>query len=197
MLHIDEIKLRVATSEDKLPLYSLLTTDEEWTKFNGPYFPYSTPTLEEFESGMFKRLCEGIDALLIEFQGEVIGSVSYYWEDQRTRWLEVGVIIYDSRYWNKGVGRKALIPWITHLFNTLEIARVGLTTWSGNPRMVACAQSIGMTLEARLRKVRYFQGQYYDSVKLGVLREEWVELQCNEFSYQGADTRPHICNGDK
>ncbi len=67
----------------------------------------------------------------------------------------------------RGIGRKALVPWITHLFDTLEIERVGLTTWSGNPRMVACAESIGMTLEARLRKVRYFQGQYYDSIKLG------------------------------
>lgn len=174
MLYNDNITLRVATSEDKEPLYSLITSDEEWTKFNGPYFPYITPTIKEFEANLFKRLCDGVDALVIDYKGEAIGSVSYYWEDKRTRWLEVGVIIYDSRYWSKGVGRKALIPWITHLFDTLEIERVGLTTWSGNPRMVACAQSIGMTLEARLRKVRYFQGQYYDSIKLGVIREEWM-----------------------
>lgn len=173
MPHMDNITIRVATFEDKEPLYSLIISDEEWTKFNGPYLPYSTPTAEEFESGLFKRLCDGTDALVIDYEGDAIGSVSYYWEDERTRWLEVGVIIYDSRFWSKGIGRKALIPWITHLFNTLEIERVGLTTWSGNPRMVACAKSIGMTVEAQLRKVRYFQGQYFDSIKLGVIREEW------------------------
>nr|MCX4136420.1 GNAT family N-acetyltransferase [Vibrio parahaemolyticus]MCX4136492.1 GNAT family N-acetyltransferase [Vibrio parahaemolyticus]MCZ6386917.1 GNAT family N-acetyltransferase [Vibrio parahaemolyticus]MCZ6386980.1 GNAT family N-acetyltransferase [Vibrio parahaemolyticus] len=29
--------------------------------------------------------------------------------------------------------------------------------------------------EARLRKVRYYNGEYYDSVKYGVLRSEWSE----------------------
>ncbi|WP_461538784.1 GNAT family N-acetyltransferase [Spongorhabdus nitratireducens] len=170
-----EVTLRKATPADKIPLYKLLTSDEAWTEFNGPYFPYSTPTLEEFETGLFSRLSAGDTGLIIDVEGESVGSVSYYWEDERTRWLEVGVIIYDSSRWNQGLGRKALIPWITHLFNTLEIARVGLTTWSGNPRMIACAESIGMKLEARLRKVRYYNGEYYDSVKLGVLREEWFD----------------------
>ncbi len=90
MLYNDNIILRVATSEDKEPLYSLITADEEWTKFNGPYFPYFKPTINEFETNLFKRLCDGIDALVIDYKGEAIGSVSYYWEDKRTRWLEVG-----------------------------------------------------------------------------------------------------------
>ena len=68
---------------------------------------------------------------------------------------------------------RALPQWISHLFSVLEIERVGLTTWSGNPRMMACAEKLGFQQEARLRKVRYYQGEYYDSVKYGVLRSEW------------------------
>lgn len=49
-----------------------------------------------------------------------------------------------------------------------------MTTWSGNPRMMALARKLGFQQEARLRKVRYYQGEYYDSVKFGVLRDEWV-----------------------
>ena len=33
-----------------------------------------------------------------------------------------------AHQWGKGIGRKALVPWVTHLFNTLEIERVGMTT---------------------------------------------------------------------
>lgn len=179
MLKNEDILLRKATPAEKDDLYALVTTNEEWTKYNGPYFPYATPSPAEFEQGLFRRLCDGKHARLIEYQGQVVGSVTYYWEDKRTRWLEIGVIIYDHAYWNRGIGRKALIPWITHLFATLEIARVGLTTWSGNPGMMACAKSIDMQLEARLRKVRYHQGVYYDSIKMGVLRDEWFDAHRN------------------
>ncbi|ELR64421.1 hypothetical protein C942_02444 [Photobacterium marinum] len=41
--------------------------------------------------------------------------------------------------------------------------------------MMACAEKLGLQQEARLRKVRYYQGHYYDSVKYGVLRSEWEE----------------------
>ena len=139
--------------------------------------PYHTPTKEEFKNNIFQRLLAGKDMLLITIRNKPIGSVSYYWECESTRWLEVGVIIYNSDYWSQGIGRKALIPWISHLFSTLEIERVGLTTWSGNPRMMACAEKLGLHQEALLRKVRYYQGKYFDSVKYGVLRSEWE--QCN------------------
>ena len=169
----ENITLRKAVESDKQYLFDLITSDEEWTKLNGPYFPYSTPSFCEFEDGLYKKLHEGKEALLIEFENRPVGSVSCYWENEKTRWLEAGIVIYDHNCWGNKIGRKALIPWITHLFNTREIARVGMTTWSGNPRMMACANSIGLKLEATLRKVRYHQGFYYDSVKYGVLREEW------------------------
>ena len=168
--------LRKAVESDKEYLYELITSDEKWTKFNGPYFPYSTPSFSDFEGNLYTKLSEGREALLIEFEHLPVGSVSCYWENEKTRWLEAGIVIYDHNCWGNKIGRKALILWLTHLFNTHEIARVGMTTWSGNPGMMACAKSLGLKLEATLRKVRYHQGFYYDSVKYGVLREEWFEL---------------------
>jgi len=169
----DDITLRPAEPDELQNIYQLMTKDLEWTKFNGPYFGYSTPSISQFEQTTFQRLLAGDDILLIEFSGRVIGSVNYYWECEATRWLEAGIVIYDSECWCKGIGQKALTPWIDHLFRTKEIERVGMTTWSGNPRMMACAEKMGFKQEARLRKVRFYQGVYYDSVKYGVLREEW------------------------
>ena len=170
------VQLRKASDHDKVTLFELITTHTEWLAFNGPYIPYEPPTMQSFENRLFKRLKQGDEALLVEFNSEVVGTVSFYWVDERTRWLEVGIVIYDSNYWGQQVGRRALIAWVTHIFNNYEVERVGLTTWSGNPRMIASAQAIGMQVEARLRKVRYYNGVYYDSVKLGVLREEWAEI---------------------
>ena len=169
-----DIVLRKSEDADKRPFYDLVTRDMTWKEYDGPYFPFTSPPYEKFiESQFWKRLCEGTNARLIEYQGKVVGIVTFYWESEATRWLEIGIVIYSPDDWSKGIGRKALTPWITHLFDTKEIARVGLTTWSGNPRMIKCAQALGMRLEGTIRKVRYHNGVYYDSVKLGVLREEW------------------------
>jgi len=42
--------------------------------------------------------------------------------------------------------------------------------------MIRLAQKIGMIEEGRIRKVRFWQNQYWDSVKFGILRDEWSEL---------------------
>jgi RimJ/RimL family protein N-acetyltransferase len=55
----------------------------------------------------------------------------------------------------------------------MPLVRIGLTTWSGNQRMIRCAEKLGMKLEGRLRKCRFYNGEYYDSIRMGVLREEW------------------------
>lgn len=30
-----------------------------------------------------------------------------------------------------------------------------------------------MIMEGRMRKCRYYNGEYYDSIRMGILREEW------------------------
>tara|TARA_Y100001956_G_scaffold77901_1_gene88925 strand:- start:641 stop:1180 length:540 start_codon:yes stop_codon:yes gene_type:complete len=172
---MDNISIRPAQPDELDLLYQLVTSNSEWTKFNGPYFGYSTPTIEQYTQAAFARLVEGKEAQLITIDNKPVGSVTSYWECEETRWLEAGIVIYDEQFWGKGIAYHALPLWVEHLFATFEIERVGLTTWSGNPRMMSCASKLGFTQEACLRKVRYYQGIYYDSIKYGVLRSEWLE----------------------
>ncbi|KFI11381.1 acetyltransferase [Vibrio sp. B183] len=167
------VLIRPAVLDDLVCLYELQTKHTEWTLYDGPYFPYSPPTLEAYKDSAFVRLIEGKDMQVITYKGKPVGTVGCYWECEETRWLEAGVSIYDSRYWGRGIASRALAQWVTFLFANYKIERVGLTTWSGNPRMMSCASKLGFKQEACLRSVRYFQGIYYDSVKYGVLRSEW------------------------
>ncbi|OOE32200.1 GNAT family N-acetyltransferase [Salinivibrio kushneri] len=169
-----EVEIRLAKEDELEFLHYLVISNDEWTKFNGPYFPYSHPSLEQFEKSSFKRLLNGSDLQLVTVDDVPVGTVNCYWECEETRWLEAGIIIYDSAYWGKGVAARAIPLWVTYLFNTKEIERVGMTTWSGNPRMMSLALKLGFQQEARLRKVRYYEGKYYDSVKYGMLRSEWL-----------------------
>ena len=103
--------------------------------------------------------------------------LSYYFEDEQKKWLEVGIVLHEAHNWSRGIGTRALELWITHIFDSLPLVRVGLTTWSGNERMIRVGEKLGMKMEARIRKVRYYDGNYYDSIRMGILREEWETLE--------------------
>lgn len=167
------IGIRPAREDELTFIFSLITKHDEWTQFNAPYFPYPHPSLEQFEKTSFQRLLKGLDLQLITVNDIPVGTVNCYWECEETRWLEAGIVIYDPNDWGKGIAAIAVPLWVSYLFQTKDIERVGMTTWSGNPRMMSLAQKLGFQQEGRLRKVRYYQDKYYDSVKYGVLRSEW------------------------
>jgi RimJ/RimL family protein N-acetyltransferase len=105
--------------------------------------------------------------------GTSIGTVTRYWADERSHWLEVGVGIYRAGQWGKGYGTEALALWADYLFESMPLRRVGLRTWSGNPRMMRLARRLGFTLEARFRETYGARGRVYDRVAFGLLRREW------------------------
>ncbi|WP_132744690.1 GNAT family N-acetyltransferase [Scopulibacillus darangshiensis] len=152
----------------------------EWKKWDAPYFPLEWISYDAYveKKKMQAALCK-TSQMAIVADNNVIGMVSYYWEHKASNWLEAGIVIYDTRYWNGGYGTEAMTLWVGHLFTTMPLVRVGITTWSGNKRMMRTAEKIGMQLEGRLRKCRYYNGKYYDSIRMGMLREEWDNLQEN------------------
>lgn len=110
---------------------------------------------------------------MITVDGTFIGTVGCYWIDKNTDWLETGIVIYDPTYWNGGYGTEAYKLWIDYLFDHTALHRLGMSTWSGNYRMMKVAKHIGMQGEARIRQARQVDGQYCDAIKMGILRSEW------------------------
>ena len=146
-------------------------------EMDAPYFPFSMQEYSSYKEKVQTRLQEEpLSNLIIENNGQIIGKVGFYWEHKPTRWLEMGIVIYNPTYWNGGYGTEALTLYRDLLFEKMEIGRVGLTTWSGNERMMKVAEKIGMSLEGRMRKCRYYNGTYYDSIRMGMIREEWEAL---------------------
>lgn len=172
-----ELAIQPIKQGDLYRLWELIYKDEapEWKKWDAPYFPHESMSYEKFTRHAASFLDQE-SRWVITIEGIVCGMVSYYFEDEENRWLEMGIVIHESQHWGKGLGTRALRLWMNHIFNTLPIVRVGLTTWSGNERMIRVGEKLGMTMEARIRKVRYYEGSYYDSIRMGILREEWENL---------------------
>jgi RimJ/RimL family protein N-acetyltransferase len=171
------VRLRLINEDDLYTLWEMSVKEEkpEWKKWDAPYYPHTQKTFEEFLKNKDYWL-QSESVLGIVVNDELIGMVSYYWEHEPSLWLEMGIVIYKPEYWSGGYGTEAITQWINRLFKKMPLVRVGYTTWSGNKRMIKVGEKLGMTMEARIRKVRYYNGEYYDSIRMGILREEWEAL---------------------
>ncbi|UTR06881.1 GNAT family N-acetyltransferase [Alkalihalobacillus sp. LMS6] len=171
----NELEIRPINESDLATLWELIYKDEqpEWKQWDAPYFPHQSMSYESFLAKKDSWVNQS-DRWVITVDQDICGTVSYYYEDVQQHWLEMGIIFYQAQRWGKGLGTRALRLWIDHLFQTTDHVRVGLTTWSGNTRMIHAAERLGMKLEARIRNVRYYNGHYYDSIRMGLLREEWA-----------------------
>ena len=176
----DKLCLKMVSINDLKELWEISfgpKADLEWMKFNGPYFNDPVLSWEEFSTGYGKSIVESsmVNAIIVD--SRIVGLVTAYWADGKLKqWLEVGIVIYDEKMWGKGIGSVALSRWLERLFNQFTyLPHIGFTTWSGNPGMKKIGEKCGMREEGVIRKVRYLNGIYYDSVKYGILREEHYE----------------------
>lgn len=180
MYNDQELIIRPVEEQDLLRLWELIYKEDapEWKKWDAPYFPHQSMPYEQFIQSSTKLVGKD-DFWVITVNQIVCGIVSYYFEDKQSKWLELGIVIHEAHNWGNGIGTKSLKLWVEHIFNTLPTVRVGLTTWSGNERMIRVGEKLGMKMEARIRKVRYYEGNYYDSIRMGILREEWEVLKAS------------------
>ncbi|TCI36366.1 MULTISPECIES: GNAT family N-acetyltransferase [unclassified Exiguobacterium] len=183
MYRDENLIIRPIEARDLGRLWELIYKEAapEWKRWDAPYFEHRAQSYDAYQEEADRHVGRD-DMWVVEVDGTVFGTVSYYYEDAGKEWLEVGIILHQSDRWNQGVGTRALKLWIDHLFNTLSTVRVGLTTWSGNERMVRVAEKIGMQLEGRMRRVRVVRGERYDSIRMGMLREEWEDEQKRDVS---------------
>ncbi len=179
-----EIYLRRLELNDLESYYDLNKPTREYHKFNGPYYEKETEKelkarIKNIKTSLENNTYNSQNLMIANRKtNELIGQVSWYWKSVETNWMEIGIVIFNENYWGKGIGYKALNMWVDMLFlQKTEIVRLGLTTWSGNERMMKLAEKSGFVCEARYRKARIVDGEYYDSLSYGILREEWEQIK--------------------
>ncbi len=157
----------------------------EYHKYNGPYYKQTTE-IEHVNNmkELRRKLLDGDNNVLgkkkviVDYEAnEIIGLVNWYWKSEETNWLEIGIVIFNENYWGQGIGYKGLKLWINMMFEERKnLVRIGLSTWSGNTRMMKLAEKLGLMKEAEYRNARIVDGNYYDSLSYGILKEEWKLL---------------------
>ncbi len=103
----------------------------------------------------------------------MIGTTGFHEIDWRNRHGEFGIVIGAKEFWNRGFGADAVRTLVGFGFGELNLERIMLRVYDDNLRAIRCYEKAGFTLEGRLRRDRYHNGRYSDTLLMGVLRSEW------------------------
>jgi len=151
---------RLETS-DPARLFSVWNTEKELEKFLE-----KEPKVNEFYFSI--RILEG-DVQI----GDVgLGVVSWSSRD-----AFVGIGIGERAFWGKGYGTDAMQVALRYAFQELNLRRVTLNTFAYNPRAIRSYEKAGFSHEGRVRGALSKDGNRYDVLYMGILREEWAQKE--------------------
>ena len=77
--------------------------------------------------------------------GKYIGNCSYYNVKETKGEAELGIMIGNRDYWNRGYGTDAVTTLVNYIFRQTKLNRIYLKTLKSNTRAQKCFQKCGFT----------------------------------------------------
>ncbi len=175
MIYGEKMRLRAIERAD-LPYFVQWLNDPQVCLYLGLDLPISMASEEQWFEEVLKSPPEE-RPLAIEVQEgdswKLIGNASFRRIDWHARSAEVGLVIGEKAYWDKGHGTQVMQLMLRHGFETLNLNRIYLQVFADNLRAIRCYEKVGFVLEGRLRQAVYRRGSYQDVLIMSILRSEW------------------------
>ena len=108
------------------------------------------------------------DALIGELSLEVVNWTG------RDAFVAIG--IGETAYWSKGYGTDSMNVLLRFAFTEVNLKRVSLGVFAYNPRAIRSYEKVGFRHEGQLRQLLNKEGRRWNNLYMGILREEWLEL---------------------
>ena len=123
-----------------------------------------------------KMNASGSDVLfgiIVQETDRLIGSTGLNQIDFRYRSASLGMMIGERGLWGKGYGTEATRLVVRHAFKELHLNRVQLHVYEYNLRGLRVYEKVGFRREGVLRQEHVYDGRFWDTVVMALLREEW------------------------
>ena len=176
MLKGEKVLLRPVRRAD-IQYFLKWFNDPEVIQYLGMYLPMTEMAEEKYieELGTTRA---GTDAnFVIEAidggEGKPIGSTGLHQINTKDHFATFGIAIGEKDYWSRGYGTEAARLLIRYGFEQLNLHRISSAAWAFNDRSIRLHLRVGFKEEGRLRESVFKNGQYYDRVEFGILRQEW------------------------
>lgn len=180
-IEFENIVLRDMIESDIEDYVRWFTVEREWENWDAPWEEEDTD--EESERRSWGSYYESVKQLPddvlrwkleIEWNGRHIGWVSSYHIGEDYKWVgeieagqtayrAIGADICEHDLWGNRLGSNALRAFINYFFEN-GVDELYTQTWSGNIRMIRCAEKLGFIECNRYAGIREVNGQKYDGL---------------------------------
>lgn len=178
----ERLRLRAAEKAD-IPMFIRWISDPEVTEHLLLRLPMSLAEEEIWFENMIARPAAEhvyvIEARIplseagAEAQWLPIGNTSFISILEIDRCAEIGIMLGEKSWWNKGYGTETMRTMLRHGFETLNLHRIWLQVYANNQRGMRAYEKAGFRREGIYREGHYQAGKYHDIILMSILRQEW------------------------
>lgn len=172
----EHVRLRPPTEDDLQKLGHWYSDPEFTTLQSGSYsITAETETLEVMKKWFSNAEMTGGANFVIEdlASGETIGGVNLFGGKLPQRAATVAIQV-GGEHVGKGAGSEALALAVGFGFRELGLNRNQLDVFAYNSRAIRAYEKVGFVLEGRRRQAVFHDGQFLDSLIMGILLEDWL-----------------------
>ncbi|MDR1031003.1 MAG: GNAT family N-acetyltransferase [Treponema sp.] len=112
-------------------------------------------------------------AIIDKSTDESIGTCGFVKIDHLNQTADIGIVIGNKNYWNKGYGSEALTLLLDYGFKALNFHTIGLTVYEFNTRAMASYKKVGFKITGKRREALKRGNETYDIL--------YMDILCNEF----------------
>jgi len=163
---------------------------EEWQYYDHPDRPFQPISQEQFDERA-KKNRKGFEERAQDkskpkpgfhidtVDGQHLGWVSIYNWDQEEKFTFIGINIPEEENWGKGYGTEAVSLYLDFLFASFDLNTIRTATWTGNKRMVRCAQKVGFANEKITphRSPISVRDEPLERIEFSLSRAEWAKIK--------------------
>lgn len=112
---------------------------------------------------------------IINEKGVLVGFITYKESNYCNKIYSIGITI-GSNYWGRKYGQDAIKTLLRYLFGELNVIKIELEVIKSNLRAINCYKKCGFIEEGIKRNKVCIEGEYVDTIIMGILREEAIDI---------------------
>lgn len=170
------VRLRAVEPGDAANAYKWIN-DRDVTRYLMARYPYSLASEQDWAANASKPNDYSEARFAIETKDGVhIGLCGLHRGRPEERTADLGIMIGDKDYHERGFGTDAMLTMVRFGFEQMNLHRVSLGVFEFNQRAQAVYRKVGFVEEGRDRDGYFQDGRYWDVIRMSVLEDEWRAL---------------------
>ena len=109
----------------------------------------------------------------------LIGRLGIFAIDWNRREAELGIVIGERAYQNRGYGRDGIRTLLRHLYTSSSLDTIFLYTFADNHRAQRAFAAVGFRMTERGRRFTPEVGEF-DGIRMQITRQEFLELEFDQ-----------------